>query len=130
MEIKGTIRQGEVLMIPLARVEGDLRDVKRENGRFILGHSENGHHHVIKEPWVTMREPATKCSFYLEGGQELNLDLTGLGVAVCDVSEPANLIHESVGGHLPHAVDPGVYLVLRQRERSFADIAAYRPVAD
>lgn len=119
------IAQGDVMLIPLIRVKGEL--VPRPNGPrgCVLAEGEaTGHHHRIEDPGARLFEPKGTCHFYIEGNEELQLDSAGLGVTLLDLEQPGTLVHEE---HGPHALAPGKYLVIRQRERSLLD---WRPVID
>ncbi len=43
-----TARQGEVFFVRAKEMPAGLKEVKPENGVFILAHSETGHHHVME----------------------------------------------------------------------------------
>lgn len=43
-----TARQGEVYFMRVDKLPDGLKPVQPENGRYILAHSETGHHHVMK----------------------------------------------------------------------------------
>lgn len=121
------IAQGDVLLIPLTDLKVEtLAPIKREAGKVVLAHGEvTGHSHAIADAGARLFEPKGKCSFYIEGNQELQLDTAGLGVSVLEVTnQPVTLLHEE---HGPHEIAPGKYLVIRQRERSLLD---WRAVAD
>lgn len=48
--------QGEVNVRYLGNLPEGLTPVKPENGRYIIGHSESGHHHDIDATGVTVME--------------------------------------------------------------------------
>jgi hypothetical protein len=122
---RNQLAQGDVLLIPLERVEGELSEVPREPQGCVLAYGEaTGHTHRIEEPGARLFKPATTCSFFMEGGEPLSVDLRGLGVNVLQVEQPVKLLHDE---HAPHEIQPGTYLVIRQRERSLLD---WRPVSD
>jgi hypothetical protein len=119
------LAQGDVLLIPLERVEGELSELPRGSQGCVLAYGEaTGHTHRIEEPGARLFEPATTCSFFMEGGEQVSVDLQGLGVNVLQVEQPVRLLHDE---HAPHEIQPGTYLVVRQRERSLLD---WRPVSD
>ena len=45
--VKNQSRQGELCFTKIAKLPEGLTEVQRVNGRFIVGHSETGHHHYI-----------------------------------------------------------------------------------
>ena len=40
--------QGEIRTYRIDQIPGDVKPLAKERGRFIIGHSETGHHHVIE----------------------------------------------------------------------------------
>lgn len=94
------IRQGDVLLVPVAGAPDDTTPVKRERGRVILAYGEaTGHHHSIRHPDVTL---VTR-----EQADELRMWLT------VTAPEPVELEHQE---HDTLLVPPGTYEVRRQRE--------------
>ena len=72
-----------------------------ERGRYIVAHSETGHHHTVAAAGVE----------YFQSEDPL--------VAYLVVSQQTQLLHErSFDTHAPIAVPPGTYEVRRQRERT------------
>lgn len=93
-------RQGDVLILPVAKIPADTTQVKRENGLVVLAHGEvTGHHHAIRGQRV---ELVTS-----EQADELRMWLT---VAA---PEPVALTHQE---HDTIMLPPGQYEVRRQRE--------------
>ena len=41
--------QGDILIIRIQELPKDIKPAKSEKGKFIVAHSETGHHHVIAE---------------------------------------------------------------------------------
>lgn len=104
--MKGSLRQGDVLLIPVAKIPKKLTAVSAEHGRLILAHGEiTGHHHSV---------PATTATLNLDEG----------GVMFLTVEELTELSHQE---HAPIALEPGSYKVVRQREYQQDEI---RNVAD
>jgi hypothetical protein len=101
-------RQGDVLIVPISAIPGDLEKIPRENGRLILAHGEaTGHAHAITSSKATLfRDPKLNAMF--------------LQV----VEEPVALVHDE---HNSIALVPGNYQIIRQREYSPQEI---RNVAD
>lgn len=97
-------RQGDVLIIPVARLPKDLKPVKREGGRVILAHGEaTGHAHAIKDNRAALfRDPKLAAIFMHVSGDA-----------------PVALEHDE---HDTIQVPPGNYEVRRQREYSPTEI--------
>ncbi len=102
-------RQGDVLIIPVAKLPNGLEPVKRESGRVILAHGEvTGHAHAIKDKRAALfRDPKLAAIFMHVSGDA-----------------PVALEHDE---HSTIEVPPGDYQVIRQREYSPEEI---RNVAD
>ena len=93
-----TIRQGDVLIVPIKKLPAKLTEVARENGRVVLAHGEaTGHAHAIENHGVRM---------FREDGAGSGLYMTVSG-------ETATLAHEE---HTHIAIPPGDYKIIRQRE--------------
>lgn len=61
------IAQGDVLFRKVAAVPNGATKVKRENGAFVVAHSETGHHHVVTNDNVTMFDvPGNPLVAYLQ----------------------------------------------------------------
>jgi len=94
------IRQGDVILIPVAKIPRGTKKAPRENGRVILAHGEiTGHHHSIIEQDV---ELVTS-----EQAGELRAWLS------VTADEPVALVHQE---HDTLLIPPGRYEVRRQRE--------------
>jgi hypothetical protein len=91
-------RQGDVLIIPVAKIPGNLEPVKREGGRVILAHGEvTGHAHAIKDDRAALfRDPKLAAIFMHVSGDA-----------------PVALEHDE---HDTISVPPGNYEIRRQRE--------------
>ena len=85
--------------------------MKPEGGRYILGRSETGHHHVVSaattsvlEPPATERIPAGIRQLYMI------------------VKEPTQFVHlRRDDAHAPHTLAPGLYRVRNAREQTPAE---------
>jgi hypothetical protein len=91
-------RQGDVLIVLVDAIPGQLEPIERENGRVILAHGEaTGHTHAIKaEGAALFRDPKLMAVF---------LTVSADGPVALEHDE-----HDTI--HLP----PGRYQVVRQRE--------------
>lgn len=41
------VAQGDILIIPISSIPATAKAAQPENGKFVIAHSETGHHHVI-----------------------------------------------------------------------------------
>lgn len=99
------LAQGDMYLIPIKAIPADAKPMAAENGKYILTHSETGHHHVVMER-EDVRQFAGMDVFrgFLEVGGD----------------EPVELIHlRDHHTHAPQVVSPGAWLIQRQ--------AAYTP---
>ena len=102
--MNGMIRQGDVLLIPVASTPDNLEQVPREGDRLILAHGEaTGHAHAIAEHTADL--------VTAEQADELYLLVHG--------TDPVSLVHDE---HSTLTVVPGSYRVVRQREYTSADM--------
>ena len=99
-----SICQGDMYLIPIKAIPAEAKPVQADNGRYIVTHSETGHHHVVMErPDVQMFK-----------GMDMFRDFLKVGDA------PAELVHlRETHTHAPQTIAPGAWLVQRQ--------AAYTP---
>lgn len=92
--------QGDLLITRIDSLPEGLLPVDGENGKYIVAHSETGHHHTMS---------TEHCTFYRSANDDLALWAV--------VSEPTTLLHErSFDTHSPITVNPGIYRINRQRE--------------
>ena len=92
--------QGDMLIKKISKLPEGLTPAKSENGKFIVAHSETGHHHVV-----------------LERSAQLLIDQTNSFIAYLNVLEPCEIEHlRSFDTHAPIAIDKGIYEIRRQRE--------------
>lgn len=107
--------QGEITIIRISRVKKDGVHagvpLQAENGRFVIGHSETGHHHVIdaKGASVTVLEEAPE----------------GMRVLRAILENPTALVHlRDYDTHEPIVLEPGEYEFRIGREYDpYAEIA-------
>lgn len=92
--------QGDLMVRRIDSLPKGLLTMPSENGRFVLAHSETGHHHVVKER-----------------GAQAFIDQTNAFIAYLQVSESTSLEHlRSFDTHESLGLAPGIYEVRRQRE--------------
>lgn len=115
-------RQGDVAILRVNALPAGLSERKRDKGRVVLAYGEvTGHAHAITENRVIQYEAANPT----EAANKLLADV-GLTVELSEhnapsflaVEEPATVEHEE---HNPIALEPGRYVVIRQREWSDAE---------
>ena len=105
--------QGDLLIIRVIELPKSVKPIKAENGKFIVAHSETGHHHVVAE------RPGVE--FF--GGEDPMITY----LKVIDGVE-ALLEHErSFDTHEAWLMKGGTYQVLRSREYT---PEGWRPVSD
>ncbi len=93
------IRQGDVMVVPVAALPAKRQAVPAENGRVVLAHGEaTGHHHSFAY--------SDRVALFREDG-------SGGGLFLCVSGDaPVALEHQE---HTALAVPPGTYRVVRQR---------------
>ena len=92
------VRHGEVLLVPTSLPKG--AKLEKETNKYIVAHSETGHHHVL----------ATKEETDLSKFKVYSLS----GETYLEVPEISELLHEKTGkeAHAPHKIVPGFYKVV------------------
>lgn len=99
------IPQGDVYLIPIKAIPASAKPVEAEHGRYIITHSETGHHHVIAE----------RADIRQFSGMDIFRGFLEIGGGA-----PAELVHlRDHHTHAPQVVAPGAWLIQRQ--------AAYTP---
>lgn len=92
--------QGDILITRIDSVPDGAREVKAENGEYVVAHSETGHHHVLPERGVKL----------FRGEDPMML----FAVVMTDIAE---LTHQRpFDTHAPLALKHGTYEIRRQRE--------------
>jgi len=99
--IKNIAAQGDVFLRRVNELPEGLIEAQPENGKFIIGHSETGHFHTVKD----------------RGVQRL-IDKTNEFISYLKVGEEgAVLEHErSFDTHESVKLPPGIYKISNQRE--------------
>lgn len=109
--------QGEIRIFRIDAIPENAKPLKRESGKFIIGHSETGHHHVLEAERVQVFE-ATEAP-------------QGMRVLYALLDSPGSLEHlRGHDTHAPHAFNTGDKIMFRtDREYDpYAELA--RRVAD
>ena len=94
------VAQGDVMLVPIVALPAGATPEAAENGRYIVTHSETGHHHVLLE------RPTTRM-------------FKGMDIfhGFLDLTEPADLVHlREHHTHAPITLEPGAYVIKRQRQ--------------
>lgn len=95
--------QGDVFLRRIDALPEGLVQVKAEDGRYVVAHSETGHHHAIAA--------SNDVQVWSDPKDELKLYLA--------VDNPTVLRHErSFDTHAPVEIGPGLYALHRQREHT------------
>jgi hypothetical protein len=108
--------QGEIRAFRIDRIPEDAVPVEPENGRYIIGHSETGHHHVLEAERVALFEAKNAPA--------------GMRILYALLDSPGELKHlRPYDTHAPHSFAPGAYMFRTDREFDhYAELA--RRVAD
>jgi hypothetical protein len=101
------IAQGEVYITLIDSVPAGAVPVQPQGGRYVLGHSETGHHHVVSaETTKVLSPPPTERI------------PTGISQLYMIVKAPTQVVHlRRDDTHAPQTLAPGIYRVRRARER-------------
>ncbi|MBO9380074.1 hypothetical protein GG804_25220 [Sphingomonas histidinilytica] len=97
--------QGDVYLIPIVAIPAEAlaQPVEAEAGKLIVTHSETGHHHIV------MERPDVK----MFRGMDMFRDFLLIE------NNPATLEHlRDHHTHAPQEIQPGAYLIQRQRQPS------------
>lgn len=140
MNITTSIRQGDVLLKPVAELPKDCTEVPLDRGRIVLAYGEvTGHAHAIADHMKVQSERTDhhdlSAVFQSTPRAEEIADATIArakarlwqapnGERFLEVTEPVHLTHEE---HTAHAILPGIYQVPRQVEYTPQEL---RRVAD
>ena len=113
--VKNVAAQGEMLIRRVSGFKDKAEAMKSENGKFILAHSETGHHHVIDRENVSV-------STQTENVPE------GMGILQMIVEAPSTIEHlRTTDTHEPLMLGEGLWEIRLQREYT---PEGYRRVAD
>lgn len=112
---KNFAAQGEAFIRRIETRPENLAEIKAENGKHIVAHSETGHHHVMDAGCVSLLERTKDVP-------------EGLRILHLIVKEPTTLNHlRGTDTHEPILFDRGEYEIRLQREYT---PEGYRRVAD
>jgi len=101
----GPIAQGDVLFVPMEllgeKIPSSAQEMNKEEGGFIIAHSETGHHHVAVGDLIAFSEPSDPLTGYLRVDGEAEI-----------------IHHRNFDAHAPISLPKGNWKVLRQQEFS------------
>ena len=105
------VAQGDLLITRVDRIpEGATQSPITDDGKYILAHSETGHHHTMLADDVVL--------YYVDDPM----------IGYLEIKEPATVVHERpYDTHASITMAPGFYEIRRQVEFVHD---AYRPVLD
>lgn len=95
--------QGEIRIYRIDAIPATVKPLAKENGQFIIGHSETGHHHVLEAEHVQVFEVDTAPE--------------GMRILYALLETPGELKHlRDFDTHAPLAFAPGAYMFRIDRE--------------
>lgn len=95
--------QGEIRVYRIGKIPNNVKPLVKEQGQFIIGHSETGHHHVLEAERVQVFEADTAPE--------------GMRILYALLETPGELKHlRGFDTHAPQAFEPGVYMFRTDRE--------------
>lgn len=98
--------QGEIYGRKIDKLPDGLKAFnEKHDGAFIISHSENGHHHLLKSEGVTVLEKTTDVP-------------TGMRILYAIVEQPARLFQDAATPHDAHDLDAGAYEFRIAREHN------------
>lgn len=98
-----TAAQGELTVRRIGKLPAGCTPMKPESGRYIVGHSETGHHHVIDADGAAV--------------SVLDKPPEGMKILYAILENPSSLVHlREHDTHEPIALEPGVYEIRIARE--------------
>lgn len=119
MKTAKLIRQGDVLLIPVAKVPEGCEAIPLENGRIVLMHGEvTGHAHAIADHTAGMAEAKRLAAQAIDLSQsraKARLLRGKDGIRYLEVFAPVSLKHEE---HTAHEIPIGVYEIPVQVEHT------------
>jgi hypothetical protein len=123
------IRQGDVLLLPVAKLPVGLTEVPLDKGRIVLAYGEvTGHAHAIADHAAKPIGPGAATEIadaaIARAMSKARLLVSPTGERFLEVRETVSLTHEE---HTAHAIPPGTYMLPTQVEYTPAEL---RRVAD
>jgi len=107
------VRHGEVILKPIVELPKGVKLEKEEN-KYIVAHSETGHHHVLATKEKT---DLSKFKIYSFNGE-----------TYLEVPEMSELLHEKTGKdtHKTHPIVPAIYKVVIKKSFNYFSKAMER----
>lgn len=117
------IRQGDVLLLPVAKLPANCTAVPLDKGRIVLAYGEvTGHAHAITDHIAKVRPGAaaeiTEAAI-ARAKAKAKLWQAPTGERFLEVEESVTLTHEE---HTAHTLPPGIYQLPMQTEYSPAEL--------
>lgn len=99
---KNKAAQGDLLIDRIETLPDGMVEVRPDNNKLVLAHSETGHHHTVPSSiGILYRDPNNQFVAYIR------------------VTQPGLLTHErSFDQHEPITIGEGIYKITNQREYS------------
>ena len=121
---KPNIRQGDVLLIPVAKLPADCTEVPNDRGRIVLAYGEvTGHAHAIADHRIVMPKPGAADEIAEAAiGRAMTrarLLVAKDGSRYLEVTVSVTLRHEE---HTAHPIPPGIYRLPQQVEYTPAEL--------
>lgn len=105
MKFNKCAAQGDVYILRVESLPVDVKKADHNNGKYILAHSETGHHHVMDaQPHVKFFTTDNPLVSYLQ---------------VVEATDEAEIVLEhmrSFDTHAPISFNAGIYKIINQRE--------------
>lgn len=129
-----TIRQGDVLLVPVAALPAGCTEVPQHGGRIVLAYGEvTGHAHAIADHHLLDLARTAQAEYLRAEGASVEVAQAAIarakarasllvapdGARYLDVTEPVTLRHEE---HTAHTIPAGVYLLPTQVEYTPAEL--------
>lgn len=126
VKVPSIIRQGDVLLVPIAAIPPGCIDVPMEGGRIVLMHGEvTGHAHAIADH-IDSEESSDSAAQWQKAGRTASTAIAQAryrarlleapeGQRYLEVAAPVTLRHEE---HTAHRIPPGLYELPMQMEHT------------
>lgn len=116
------IRQGDVLLTPVATLPAGCTEVPLDRGRIVLAYGEvTGHAHAIADHGQRLRRMGPEAASEIAEAAIARARLwkASTGERYLEVREAVTISHEE---HTAHTIPPGIYRVPQQVEYSPAEL--------